>query len=161
MQGNTWIYTHPWPLGMGLKVRYWNCADVSRHTWQAFVMILKMNYVLDKWDLCFVIDMFLSNNPSSGDINSTNLSCWTYLGLGVPGWGHSISKWIRTCQKDPRLLTLLGTTWALYIQKFDENIYHPSLKAITDQFFGLIRVPICIVKSIPMTFFSLFHSVSV
>ena len=24
-----WIYTHPWPLGMGLKVRYWNCADVS------------------------------------------------------------------------------------------------------------------------------------
>ena len=38
-------------------------------------MILKMNYVLDKWDLCFVIDMFLSNNPSSGDINSTNLSC--------------------------------------------------------------------------------------
>ena len=24
-----WIYTHPWPLGLGLKVRYWNCADVS------------------------------------------------------------------------------------------------------------------------------------
>ena len=30
---------------------------------------------LDKWDLCFVIYMFLSNNPSSGDINSSNLSC--------------------------------------------------------------------------------------
>ena len=24
-----WIYTHPWPLRLGLKVRYWNCADVS------------------------------------------------------------------------------------------------------------------------------------
>ena len=24
-----WIYTHPWPLGLGLKGRYWNCADVS------------------------------------------------------------------------------------------------------------------------------------
>ena len=23
------IYAHPWPLGSGLKVRYWNCADVS------------------------------------------------------------------------------------------------------------------------------------
>ena len=26
-------------------------------------------------DLCFVIYMFLSNNPSSGDIHSSNLSC--------------------------------------------------------------------------------------
>ena len=25
--------------------------------------------------LCFVIYMFLSNNPSSGDINSSNLPC--------------------------------------------------------------------------------------
>ena len=24
-----WIYTHPWPLGLGLKVRYWNRADES------------------------------------------------------------------------------------------------------------------------------------
>ena len=24
-----WIYTHPWPLGFGLKVRFWNCAEVS------------------------------------------------------------------------------------------------------------------------------------
>ena len=31
--------------------------------------------MLDKWDLCFVIYMFLSNNPSSGDINSLNLPC--------------------------------------------------------------------------------------
>ena len=31
--------------------------------------------VLDKWDLCFVIYMFLSNNPWSGDINSSNLPC--------------------------------------------------------------------------------------
>ena len=38
-------------------------------------MILKVNLDLDKWDLCFVIYMFLSNNPSSGDINSSNLSC--------------------------------------------------------------------------------------
>ena len=30
----------------------------------------------DKWDLCFVIYMFLSNNPSSGDINSSNLPCY-------------------------------------------------------------------------------------
>ena len=29
-------------------------------------MILKVNLGLDKWDLCFVIYMFLSNNPSSG-----------------------------------------------------------------------------------------------
>ena len=36
-----------------------------------------MNKGLDKWDLCFVIYMFLSNNPSSGDINSSNLSCST------------------------------------------------------------------------------------
>ena len=34
-----------------------------------------MNLGLDQWDLCFVIYMFLSNNPSSGDINSSNLSC--------------------------------------------------------------------------------------
>ena len=26
-------------------------------------------------ELCFVIYMFLSNNPSSGDINSSNLPC--------------------------------------------------------------------------------------
>ena len=32
-----------------------------------------MNLGLDKRDLCFVIYMFLSNNPSSGDINSSNL----------------------------------------------------------------------------------------
>ena len=24
-----WIYTHPWPLGLGLKVIYGNCADAS------------------------------------------------------------------------------------------------------------------------------------
>ena len=24
-----WIYTHLWPLGLGLKVRYRNCADAS------------------------------------------------------------------------------------------------------------------------------------
>ena len=24
-----WIYTHPWPLGLGLKVIYRNCADAS------------------------------------------------------------------------------------------------------------------------------------
>ena len=40
-----------------------------------------MNKGLDKWDLCFVIYMFLSNNPSSGDINSSNLSCF-YHKLG-------------------------------------------------------------------------------
>ena len=34
-----------------------------------------MNLGLDKWDLCFVIYMFLSNNPSSGDINLSNLPC--------------------------------------------------------------------------------------
>ena len=33
--------------------------------------------MLDKWDLCFVIYMFLSNKPPSGggDINLSNLSC--------------------------------------------------------------------------------------
>ena len=31
--------------------------------------------MLDKCDLCFVINMCLSNNPSSGDINSSNLPC--------------------------------------------------------------------------------------
>ena len=35
-----------------------------------------MNLGLDKWDLCFVIYMFLSNNPSSGDINLSNLPCF-------------------------------------------------------------------------------------
>ena len=39
-------------------------------------MILKVNYGLAKWDLCIVIYMFLSNNPSSWDINSLNISCW-------------------------------------------------------------------------------------
>ena len=38
-------------------------------------MTLKVNKGLEKWDLCFVIYMFLSNNPSSGNINSSNLSC--------------------------------------------------------------------------------------
>ena len=32
-------------------------------------MILKVNLGLDKWDLYLVIYMFLSNNPSSVDIN--------------------------------------------------------------------------------------------
>ena len=40
-----------------------------------------MNKGLDKWDLCFVIYMLLSNNPSSGDINSSNLSCLFFLSL--------------------------------------------------------------------------------
>ena len=44
-------------------------------------MILKVNKGLDKWDLCFVIYMFLSNNPSSGDINSSNLSCLEVVNL--------------------------------------------------------------------------------
>ena len=35
-----------------------------------------MNLGLDKWGLCFVVYMFLSNYPSSGDINSSNLSCF-------------------------------------------------------------------------------------
>ena len=39
------------------------------------IRIPKVNKGLDKWDLCFVISMFLSNNPLSGDINSSNLSC--------------------------------------------------------------------------------------
>ena len=26
---SSWIYTQSWPLRLGLKVRYWNCADVS------------------------------------------------------------------------------------------------------------------------------------
>ena len=30
--------------------------------------------------LCFVIYMFLSNNPSSGDINSSNLPCFKSFG---------------------------------------------------------------------------------
>ena len=34
------------------------------------------NLKKEKKDLCFVIYMFLSNNPSSGDINSSNLSCF-------------------------------------------------------------------------------------
>ena len=42
---------------------------------------LRVRYL--KWDLCFVIYMFLSNNPSSGDINSSNLPCclWPELFL--------------------------------------------------------------------------------
>ena len=39
-------------------------------------IILKVNFGLDKWDLCFVIYMFLSKNPSSGDINLSNFSCF-------------------------------------------------------------------------------------
>ena len=34
--------------------------------------------MLDKWDLCYVIYMFLSNNPSSGDINSSDLPCFFF-----------------------------------------------------------------------------------
>ena len=40
-------------------------------------MIQKVNFRFEKWDLCFVIYMFLLNNPSSGDINSLNLSCFS------------------------------------------------------------------------------------
>ena len=42
-------------------------------------MILKVNLELDKWDLCYVIYMFLSNNPSPGDINSSNLPCCVFV----------------------------------------------------------------------------------
>ena len=42
--------------------------------------------MLDKWDLCFVIYMFLSNNLSSGDIILSNLSCSTYLFEGPNGY---------------------------------------------------------------------------
>ena len=34
--------------------------------------------MLDNWDLCFMIYMFLCNYPSSRDINSSNLSCSNY-----------------------------------------------------------------------------------
>ena len=33
---------------------------------------------LEKWDLCFVNNTFLWNNPSPGDINPTNLPCLTF-----------------------------------------------------------------------------------
>ena len=39
--------------------------------------------MLEKLDLCFVIYTFLSNNPSSGDINSSNLSCLGLLNLDI------------------------------------------------------------------------------
>ena len=71
-----WIYTH---LGFGLKVRYWNCVDVSifffiKLSTKTYLkgVCYDLNYTegeLDKWDLCFVIYMFLLINPSLGDIN--------------------------------------------------------------------------------------------
>ena len=81
-----WIYTQSWPLRLGLKVRYWNCADVSIFfielstktylTGVCYDLNDTVGYLRDLWDLCFVIYMFLSNNPSSGDINSSNLPCF-------------------------------------------------------------------------------------
>ena len=43
--------------------------------------------MLDKWDLCFVIYMFLSNNPSSGYINSSNLPCFSVFKNNIPSIG--------------------------------------------------------------------------
>ena len=54
MQGNTLNLHTPLTSGVGFKGQ-----------------IVQM-------DLCFVIYMFLSNNPSSGDVNSANLSCLTW-----------------------------------------------------------------------------------
>ena len=83
-----WIYTHPWPQALGFKVRYWNCADVNTCI-LFFIKLSTKTYLTGvcydlndtegelrvKWDLCFVIYRFLSNNPSLGDINSSNLCC--------------------------------------------------------------------------------------
>ena len=56
--------------------------------------------MLDKWDLCFVIFMFLSNNPSSWDINSSNLSCLHWISInkmmnggGLTGGGMLKGRW--------------------------------------------------------------------
>ena len=55
-----WINTHTWPLGLGRKVIYWNCVDVSiyfllnwaqKHTLHVFVMIWmipKVNFMF-RW----------------------------------------------------------------------------------------------------------------
>ena len=61
-------------------------------------MILYMNKGLDKWDLCFVIYMFLSNNPSSGDINSSNFVLLVKLlpETKITKWLTKITKWYYT-----------------------------------------------------------------
>ena len=55
-----------------------------------------MNKGLDKWDLSFVIYMFLSNNPSSGDINSSNLPCYVISDQGYNLTSPFI-RWSYTC----------------------------------------------------------------
>ena len=81
------LYT-PLTPGVGFKGQILKVADVSMF----FIKLSTKTYltgvcydlndtegelmVRDKWALCFVIYMFLSNNPSSGDINLSNLSCY-------------------------------------------------------------------------------------
>ena len=49
--------------------------------------------MLEKCNLCFVINKFLSNNPSLEDINSTNLLCLTSVlpGDASDSWNSSFS----------------------------------------------------------------------
>ena len=90
MQGNTLNLHTPLTSWVRLKDQilklcrfnffFFIIIKTLKHTLQAFVMtwmIPKWTSGLDKWDLCFVIYMFLSNNPSSGDIFSLNLSCFS------------------------------------------------------------------------------------
>ena len=52
-------------------------------------------------DLRFVIYMFLSNNPSSGDINSSNLSCFLSLKLLLMAMPNTHDRflecWLSSC----------------------------------------------------------------
>ena len=41
-----WIYTLPWPLGLGLKVRYWSCADVS-------ILFIKLSTITYLTGVCY------------------------------------------------------------------------------------------------------------
>ena len=39
-----WICTHPWPLGLGWKVRYWHCVDLSTFSLAHLSQRLKVSY---------------------------------------------------------------------------------------------------------------------
>ena len=58
--------------------------------------------MLDKWDFFCVIYMFLSNNPSSGDINSSNLSCFFFIWPYVFWWPIYIANNMDADQTAPR-----------------------------------------------------------
>ena len=96
MQGNTLNFYTPLTSGVGLEgqISIFVFIKLSTKTYLTGVCYDLNDTKGELQVLCFVIYMFLSNNPMSGDINSLKLTCSNYISgakKASPG-GHMFYK---------------------------------------------------------------------